>query len=412
MLKKVTMKNFESHEDTEVEFTDGLNLLIGGSNQGKSSIIRAIAMVVANRFDKDEVRNGKDFCEVTLETDKGKVTARRGESVNQWITQKTGEDPKEYKNIGLDVPPETMEILGMGEVSHGEIEEMPNIMFQLEKHYMLSEIDGKKSTSNMIARMMDEAIGIGGMEELIRDMATDFQNFKKELNQCSSEISEMKSHIVEESIFSSQEKSVEDVKKTYADLMEVQDLLEDSADFTRSINEITSRLNAVDSELSSLLELDAAWTSYSSCAHKHALLMKARSLIEEIQYLEESSKMTGELISLMDDLSQDDLRLNILKKALEVKNLLEAMSPSYDCNEMSEDLNNLMRQKEKIESAEESLEQARDLYKKWKRAEIAEGSSSEKLKDAEASFQELKKKLGVCPLCGGDLQEPHSHKIE
>ena len=162
MIKKVILKNFESHEDSEIEFTDGLNLLIGQSNQGKSSIVRAISLVVANQFDKEQVRTGKDFCEITIITDKGHVTARRGESVNQWETCKDGESPKYYKSIGTGVPPEAMGILGMGEVIHGDVNELPNIMFQHEKHYMLSEINGKKATSNMIARMMDDAIGIGG----------------------------------------------------------------------------------------------------------------------------------------------------------------------------------------------------------------------------------------------------------
>ncbi len=51
----------------------------------------------------------------------------------------------------------------MGEKNRGDFKEMPNFMFQLDKHYMLSEIDGKKATANMIARMMDNAIGLGGM---------------------------------------------------------------------------------------------------------------------------------------------------------------------------------------------------------------------------------------------------------
>ena len=47
MIKKIIMKNFESHENSEIEFSGGLNLIIGQSNQGKSSIVRALALVVA-----------------------------------------------------------------------------------------------------------------------------------------------------------------------------------------------------------------------------------------------------------------------------------------------------------------------------------------------------------------------------
>jgi hypothetical protein len=49
----------------------------------------------------------------------------------------------------------------------GDTKDVPNVMYQLEKHYMLSEISGKSCTSNLIARIFDKVIGLGGMEELI-----------------------------------------------------------------------------------------------------------------------------------------------------------------------------------------------------------------------------------------------------
>ena len=48
---------------------------------------------------------------------------------------------------------------------------------------MLSEIGDKKATSNMIARMMDNAIGLGGMEDLIKDISTDLLKDKKWLTE-------------------------------------------------------------------------------------------------------------------------------------------------------------------------------------------------------------------------------------
>ena len=87
MIKRITLKNFESHEDSTIEFSDGLNLIIGQSNQGKSSIVRALAMVVANRFDRDSVRTGAKYCSVAVETEKGTVTAERGEDTNHWIIE-------------------------------------------------------------------------------------------------------------------------------------------------------------------------------------------------------------------------------------------------------------------------------------------------------------------------------------
>jgi chromosome segregation ATPase len=50
MLKSLRIINFESHKDTTINFTDGFNVIIGQSDGGKSSIIRAIAAVCYNMW--------------------------------------------------------------------------------------------------------------------------------------------------------------------------------------------------------------------------------------------------------------------------------------------------------------------------------------------------------------------------
>ena len=41
MLKKLILKNFQSHSDSELEFDKGINVICGNSDSGKSSIIRS-----------------------------------------------------------------------------------------------------------------------------------------------------------------------------------------------------------------------------------------------------------------------------------------------------------------------------------------------------------------------------------
>ena len=42
MLQKVILENFQAHEMSVIEFTEGINVICGASDQGKSSVIRAI----------------------------------------------------------------------------------------------------------------------------------------------------------------------------------------------------------------------------------------------------------------------------------------------------------------------------------------------------------------------------------
>lgn len=406
MIKKIILKNFEAHQDSEIEFSDGLNIIVGPSNQGKSSIIRALALVVANRFDKQSVRTGCDFCSVTVETEKGWIKAERGESVNRWTVCKNGQEQKIYHSIGTDTPPETLEILGMEEKSRGDLKELPNIMFQLEKHYMLSEIDGKKATSNIIARMMDEAIGIGGMEELIKDMANDFQSFKKELNSFLSEISEEKGKIMEESIFKEKEDSVKRTKELYIKLEEAERLLEESEIFSKKIAETKSNLSLVKVFLPILCGLERSWEGLnqkameymeiSSAAEKQSKLKDLKNILEAFPSLE---SLFASLLQKTDELE----KLEKLAKLIAERKKFPELPFSQE--EIEKRFSDLKTKEERIVEASDCLKKARQTFLSKRKAENLWKETSSEYEKVKKEFEELKATFPVCPLCGTEWEK-------
>ena len=42
ILTSVHLKNFRSHKNNNIKFSDGINYIIGGNGQGKTSILEAI----------------------------------------------------------------------------------------------------------------------------------------------------------------------------------------------------------------------------------------------------------------------------------------------------------------------------------------------------------------------------------
>lgn len=104
MIKSVTIQNFEAHEDTTITFGEGMNSIVGLSNSGKSSCIRALMMVVNNEWSKEMVRNGYDFCRVKIETERGWVEAERGEKVNRWRCKEGDNEAQLFQKVGTSVP--------------------------------------------------------------------------------------------------------------------------------------------------------------------------------------------------------------------------------------------------------------------------------------------------------------------
>ncbi|EMI52943.1 AAA family ATPase [Rhodopirellula sallentina] len=69
MIRKITLENFMSHGKTEIELADGLTVLTGPNNCGKSALVSALQIIAANGRTKHVMRHGAKVCRITVETD-------------------------------------------------------------------------------------------------------------------------------------------------------------------------------------------------------------------------------------------------------------------------------------------------------------------------------------------------------
>lgn len=49
-LKNITVNNFKCFEDLTVDFSEGVNLLIGNNGTGKTSLLEALAVAIGTSF--------------------------------------------------------------------------------------------------------------------------------------------------------------------------------------------------------------------------------------------------------------------------------------------------------------------------------------------------------------------------
>lgn len=365
MIKSITIKNFESHEDTTIHFGSGLNLLVGESNSGKSSIIRSAAAVVNNQWSKEMVRNGYNTCKVRMETERGWVECERGEKVNVWKCF-DGKNIQEYKKVGTTVPEQVTEILGMGERDRGDVKELPNFMFQLEKHYMLSEVDGKKATSNLVARMMDNAIGLGGMEDLIKDLSSDLLKDKKWLTEKTNEITELKSQILDEIIFNDYKKLVDEITKN-------------EEKFVKN-----------ESVLNQAVAKNEEYKKYRDSLEKYK---NTKNISDELNELE---KMFARLTILQNT-------IKLIEKKNQIEEKISKISSYSDWEEIDLIVDKIASKSKEIKKAQEILSDARKKWKKIKELSTIINEDSKKSVILEKELENIKKEMGVCPLCGGEL---------
>lgn len=406
MIELLRVRYFEGHEDSTVEFTDGLNLIIGESNAGKSSIIRALGVVCDNLWQKDMVRTGHTFCEVFLKATNGWVECKRGEGINEWKTF-DGKEERSYKNIGTGVPEEVTQILGIGRKKWGEISDMPNFMFQLDKHYMLSEIDGKKASSNLVARMMDNAIGLGGMEELIKALSSDLLRDKKSLTEKTAQISELKGSMIDETIYASYQEIVSDCHKLFDEFNETIKEYSDAVELFEQYRELVRvqkkiaetsldgfDFDALSSELVCIDDMTAA-SSLLHSAHNRLISLPNWPDIGVDDIDADYTKLSNlcELLGLLEQLQCKEKR----RKEIGVACSLPILDYENDFQELSELLSNYTFGNEILNRSSNKVAVLCGL-----RARM--GMEGREFAEKESRFEELKKELGVCPLCGSELK--------
>ena len=84
IIKKVQLENYRSHSNITVEFTKGVNLILGKNGRGKTSILEAISTVMFNTKD----RSGKEI---------GKSYIKFGEKSSKVEIDFIANDGREYK---------------------------------------------------------------------------------------------------------------------------------------------------------------------------------------------------------------------------------------------------------------------------------------------------------------------------
>lgn len=333
ILKRVRLINFESHKDTTVEFNGGVNLIVGESDCGKSSIIRAIKGVAYNIFDNDSLRIGEKRCTIELESTNGIVRLHKGDANDYEVIDFRNNNKKyEFKTVGKTVPEIVYEITGLRPLVIGDIFDIPNISFQLDKHYMLSEVNGAGCNSNMIARIVDNVVGLGGIEELINKISSEMAKNKRTTTVNLNTITDLRNSLNSEYTIKDLEEKINIFERLFKDVQErlkhksiVKDIL-DKYDALKI--DVDAKLMAFDDKVANelLLEVEKTNIQYqklfdimqrlSVITHKKQAITKQLNEIADI----DSSLM----IALESEIKQYENVFNVFEKynslSLDIKN--------------------------------------------------------------------------------------------
>ena len=182
MLKQLQIKSLQSHKNTTLDLHENLNIIIGNSDCGKTSILRALRWAIWNRPGGDTFeRNFRSWfggdTEVTITTEEGNVITRAKNQENLYQLNKT-----KFKAFGTDIPQEIADALNIQEI---------NFARQFDQPFLLTSTPGEVSSHfNKIAHLelIDASLKkvqswINGLNQDIKTNEKDILKNQQELEQ-------------------------------------------------------------------------------------------------------------------------------------------------------------------------------------------------------------------------------------
>lgn len=431
---KISLINYQRIHKATMEFIPGLNLVIGGSNNGKSAAaLRAPETAIYNIPREDHITLGETKSAVGIQYNGHEVIWRRDKESSSQVTYRI--DGKIYSKLGRGQPKEVADALGISEIELNDKKIRLNFSKQMSYPFLLD------STPSDMFKFIAQSSGEDNLIDVLKQM-------KKDVSEISVSVKghEEAQKVLGESLVSleSKYKEIKD-KRTYCEqVLDLETKVNQLRDLREKIDVYKKCNNAIDKMTNSLNYYKGIFNDLSSSVSVLDSYIKKLSDIRNItddyyslqnnlEVYKSKLRKNDDYILLLVDLdrqydkfkSQDVNR----EKYTSIKSLLDRY------NKGTEDLSVLTNQKENIDhsltkynkfitaigtvleikdSKEEILNLLRHSISDYNNYQFILDSYIEdinKLNNDLELYEKSISEIGVCPYCGsvltGGLHEQH-----
>lgn len=147
-INRMEIINFQSHDYTDLYFDNGVNVIIGPSDSGKTAIIRAMKWVLFNEPSGSAfVKQGTEETKVLLYFSDGTIIERgRVKNKNYYILSYK-DKVERFEGFGQNMPMDISEASGIRKTSLNGQNLLISIADQLESPFLIAESPSVKSTA-------------------------------------------------------------------------------------------------------------------------------------------------------------------------------------------------------------------------------------------------------------------------
>lgn len=317
MIKSIILENFQSHVFSELKFHEGVNVITGPSDCGKSAIIRAFYWLINNRPSGESFKNWKskksEQTAVEITTNENKIAIIRNNSKTSYIVN----EGKPLEAIKMDVPFEVTKAIDIADY---------NLQTQFDPYFLL------QSTSGEIARRLNEYANIEIIDVL-------FQNIDAEIRKTNEAIAHHKSS----------KDQIENSLGEYKNLDKIKNIIDGISESYEKSMGIASSRDLLQKHIESLESIKSEEEELKSIIQVEQQVNPLFDAINEINIMEKKRKILSSTIESLKDIeSEIDSNKDLLdlEKQMEsvfkmMKNHTNIHNSKYELSQMISSLNNI-----------------------------------------------------------------------
>ncbi len=346
MISQLRLKNFQAHKNTVLDFNNGINVITGQSDQGKSSIIRALYWLFFNRPSGNEfLKWGENSCSVTAKTKEHTIKRIKSDKRNSYII-----DGQTFNAVRTDVPTELKEIINITPT---------NIALQDDSYFLLSLQPGE------VARKLNQVAGIDQIDSSL-------QYVNRIIKQQSSEINHL-------------EKNIDEKKEEIEKLAPLENLKEIYDKYESLVNFIMNK----ERDLKLIKEIQDKITDL-----RRIFKMEEKAYAVDLYLI-----AMNNLLKTVEKCIEQNRRLIYLRRTME-----KAEQVISNINHYQKDAEKELAKMEKLLALPDPIRVSKQIEKIIKYENRIKKLSLE-IDKSEQEIEKLKEKLQFCPLCGNTFKK-------
>ncbi|WPS85421.1 AAA family ATPase (plasmid) [Brevibacillus halotolerans] len=257
-VDRIILENFQSHEYTDLELSRGLNIFVGESRQGKTSVLRAFQWVYENKpTGKRVIKKGSDYAKVTVFLSNGFVvsrimeTKRSGKNGYEIIDPTTGEVA--YHNT--KILPEVQKILGYNPfVIDSDLQFNLNFMKQGSGWFLI----GDHFSAPLKAKIIGAIYGTHYADAVARELEAEDRKVNEELKKTQVDVQSLNEQIVEYAHLDDLEITITEVEGLLKKIDQLSDRKEKILETLSKRNQLVTVVRECEETISSLSHIQEA----------------------------------------------------------------------------------------------------------------------------------------------------------